>query len=127
MDSHKSTIAISSQLLKPYFRAAKILGIPVTRLVEEFLSAFTGEPEQIGEEFRWISYATRERALAAAERFDAFAINEKLRGNPDVGMVAAKVLQHDGHWKVIPDYLSPADGSTWRRVASDLWPEENAP
>jgi hypothetical protein len=121
MDSHKSsTIAINSRLLKPYRRAAKLLGVPVEYLVEEFLSAFTGEPDQLGEELRWISYATRERALAAAERFETFAVEQKLRGNSDIGMVAAKVLQHDGHWKVIPDYLSrptEALGKGLRRIS----------
>ena len=42
----------------------------------------------------------------AAERFEAFAIEEKLKPNPDIGMVATKVLEHEGHWAVKPDYLS---------------------
>src|SRR2546430_9343533 len=53
-------------LPKPYRQAAKILGIRVTQLVEEYLSPFKGEPEQIGEEFRWTCYPKRECALAAA-------------------------------------------------------------
>jgi hypothetical protein len=69
-------------------------------LVEEYLSPFKGEPEQIGEEFRWTCYPKRECALAAAERFEAFAIEEKLKGSPDIGMVATKVLEHEGHWAV---------------------------
>jgi hypothetical protein len=75
MNSHKTTtVAVNSQLLKPYRQAAKILGIPVGQLVEEFLNPFKGEPEQIGKEFRWISYPMHECALAAAERFEALAI-----------------------------------------------------
>jgi hypothetical protein len=128
MDSHKSsTIAINSRLLKPYRQAANILGVPIEQLVEEFLSAFTGEPDQIGEEFRWISYATRKRALAAAERFEAFTVEEKLTGNLGVGMVATEIIERDGRWQVSTNYLSPSEGSAWRTIASDLWQEENAP
>ena len=91
MNSHKTTtVAVNSQLLKPYRQATKILGIPVGQLVEEFLNPFKGEPEQIGEEFRWISYPMHECALAAAERFEAFAIEEKPKSNPDIGMVATR-------------------------------------
>lgn len=68
MNSHKTTtVTVNSHLLKPYRQAAKILGIPVRQLVEEYLSPFKGEPEQIGEEFRWTCYPKRECALAAAE------------------------------------------------------------
>jgi hypothetical protein len=95
---------VNSHLLKPYRQAAKILGIPVRQLVEEYLSPLKGEPEQIGEEFRWTYYPKRECALAAAERFEAFAIEEKLKGSPHIGMVATKVLEHEGHWAVKPDY-----------------------
>jgi hypothetical protein len=125
MNSHKTTtVAVNSQLLKPYRQATKILGIPVGQLVEEFLNPFKGEPEQIGEEFRWISYPMHECALAAAERFEAFAIEEKPKSNPDIGMVATEVLEREGHWAVKPDYLSTSEGSTWRTIASDLWGEE---
>jgi hypothetical protein len=90
-------------------------------LVEEYLSPFKGEPEQIGEEFRWTCYPKRECALAAAERFEAFAIEEKLKGSPHIGMVATKVLEHEGHSAVKPDCLSTSKGSKWRTIASDLW------
>ena len=125
MNSHKTTtVTVNSHLLKPYRQAAKILGIPVRQLVEEYLSPFKGEPEQIGEEFRWTCYPKRECALAAAERFEAFAIEEKLKGSPHIGMVATKVLEHEGHSAVKPDYLSTSKGSKWRTIASDLWGEE---
>jgi hypothetical protein len=125
MNSHKTTtVTVNSHLLKPYRQAAKILDIPVRQLVEEYLSPFKGEPEQIGEEFRWTCYPKRECALAAAERFEAFAIEEKLKGSPDIGMVATTVLEHEGHWAVKPDYLSTSKGSKWRTIASDLWWEE---
>ena len=125
MNSHKTTtVTVNCHLLKPYRQAAKILGIRVTQLVEEYLSPFKGEPEQIGEEFRWTCYPKRECALAAAERFEAFAIEEKLKGSPHIGMVATKVLEHEGHWVVKPDYLSTSKGSKWRTIASDLWGEE---
>ena len=122
MNSHKTTtVAVNSHLLKPYRQATKILGIPVRQLVEEYLSPFKGEPEQIGEEFPWTCYPKRECALAAAERFEAFAIEEKLKGSPDIGMVATEVLEHEGYWAVKPDYLTTSEGSTWRTIASDLW------
>ncbi len=105
MNSHKTTtVTVNCHLLKPYRQAAKILGIPVRQLVEEYLK--------------------RECALAAAERFEAFAIEEKLKGSPHIGMVATKVLEHEGHWVVKPDYLSTSKGSKWRTIASDLWGEE---
>jgi hypothetical protein len=73
---------------------------------------------------RILNIPKRECALAAAERFEAFAIEEKLKGSPHIGMVATKVIEHDGHWAVKPDYLSTSKGNKWRTIASDLGGEE---
>ena len=126
MNSHKTTtVTVNSHLLKPYRQAAKILGIPVRQLVEEYLSPFKGEPEQIGEVFRWTCYPKRECALAAAERFEAFAIEEKLKRQPSTsGMVATKVLEHEGHWAVKARLSVHVERKQVETIASDLWGEE---
>ena len=111
----KTTIKIDSQILEPWRDIAGILGIPLSDLIEWFLD---GQNEQLrclsemGEVISDWPLKTRERAQAAADRFEAFAIERKLSGDRDVGTVAAEVVPDGEGWTVKAHYLSPA-GKRW--------------
>jgi hypothetical protein len=88
----------------------------LSEYLEEYLSEMghnLSGLDNIGEEISDRSYETRQKAQAVADRFEAFAIEAKLAGEPDVGTVAAEVLPDGEGWIVKAHYLSPA-GKTWR-------------
>ena len=129
MNPHRTTtLKIRSQLLKPYRQVAKILGIPVASYLERYLQTLSsdlfGEPLQhIANEFWCTSYPTRSLAFAAAERFEAYAIEEKLKSNPDVGTIATSVVERSpGDWSVKASYLFKGG---WKLIASDLWGDDD--
>ena len=82
----KLHLEIDRELLAPYNQVAGILGIPPERYVTSYLEALLddlgADPVQhIANELFYESYRSRELAEAAAERFEAYAIDEKLNGN----------------------------------------------
>ena len=93
----KTTIKIDSQVLEPWRDIAGILGMTLSDFLEE-TSAQLGDDlrdlSQIGEEISDWPYETREEAQAVADRFEAFAVEQKLSGDSDVGTVAAEVVSH---------------------------------
>jgi hypothetical protein len=110
----KTTIKIDSQVLEPWRDIAWILGMTLSDFLEGYLRQLGCDLrglDNIGEEISdW--YQTREEAQAVADRFEAFAIERKLSGDP-VGTVAAEVVAVDDKYTVKAHYLSPA-GKRWR-------------
>src|ERR1700688_2010499 len=105
----KTTIKIDTALLQPWRDIAGILGMPLSDYLEEYLGDLghcLQRLEDIGEEISDRPYATRQEAQVVADRFEEFAIEAKLAGEPDVGTVAAEVVDDDGGWTVKAHYLS---------------------
>lgn len=128
--SRTTTVNVRSQLLKPYRQVAKILGVPVASYLETHLQPFLDNLEEnslsyIAEEFCCRSYPSRKSAEAAAERFEAYAIEEKLKGSPNIGTIATSVVEcSPGDWSVKVDYLLKAGKGGWKSITTDLpWDE----
>jgi hypothetical protein len=123
----KTPIKIERQLLVHYRQVARILGIPTARYVETYLKILLtdlslGPLEHIANELFYKSYDSREQAEAAAERFEAFAVEQRLAGNGDAGTITTEVVEHlPDDWRVKAYYLYKAG---WRVIASDLWGED---
>jgi hypothetical protein len=121
-------IEVDRQLLVKYTLVARILGIPLLRYVESYLQTLltdlTPDPVQhIANELFYESYRSRDLAEAAAERFETFAIEQKLEGNARVGTVSTSVEEYQkGCWRVKVHYLTAAG---WNLIASDLWGEDD--
>jgi hypothetical protein len=70
-----------------------------------------------------MSYPSRKSAEAAAERLEVYAIEEKLKGNPDIGTITTSVVERSpGDWSVKVSYLFKGG---WKLIASDLWGEDD--
>jgi hypothetical protein len=117
-----TTIRIKSQLLKPYRQVAKILGIPTASYLENYLAGtLSSDVGDIAEEFCSVSYPSQKNAEAAAERFEAYAIEEKL-GNPDISTFTTNVVERSpGNWSVKVSYLFRG---RWKLITTDLWDED---
>jgi hypothetical protein len=129
MKMPKTRIKIDSQVLAPWRDIAGILGWSLDRYLEWYLSGqsdYLRDLDLIGEEISDRYYETREEAEAVAERFEAFAIDAKLAGDPDAGTVAAEVVpKDDGCWTIKAHYLSP-NGKTWKSSSViDDWNGQN--
>jgi hypothetical protein len=114
----KTTIKIDSQVLEPWCEIAEILGVSLSRYIEEFLSSLKIQDEglpRIAQEVEHLAYRRREQAEAIAERFEAFAIEKQLEGRrADIGTIATRIEPtEDGYWTIKTDYLSP-NGKRWR-------------
>jgi hypothetical protein len=124
----KTPLEVDRELLAAYDRVAGILGIPTARYVKSYLKALLSDlgsdpVQHIANELFYESYRSRQLAEAAAERFEAFAISEKLEGNSAAVTVTTEVVEHQrGFWRVKVHYLTKAG---WRLIASDLWGEDD--
>jgi hypothetical protein len=121
-------IDVDRLLLVQYNTVAKILGVPVSRYLESYLRILSDELasnplEWIANELFHNRHASREAAEAAAERFEAYAIEEKLAGNAAASTISASVAEYlPGDWRVKVHHLTRRG---WRLIASDLWEEED--
>jgi hypothetical protein len=124
----KLHLEIDRELLAPYNQVAGILGISTARYIESYLGALvhdlSPDPVQhIANELFYESYRSRELAEAAAERFEAFAIEEKLKGNSAAGTITTEVTEYQpGFWRVKVHYLTKTG---WKLIAWDLWDEDD--
>jgi hypothetical protein len=118
----KQTIEIDSRILGPFRQIAAVLGVPVHELIETVLEDRAGEIERdslsdlILLYFADLSFPSRRRAEAVAERIEAFAIESSLAGRQYSGTVSTGVGRlADGSWTVKIDYLS-APGGKWHSI-----------
>jgi hypothetical protein len=124
----KLHLEVDRELLAAYDRVAGILGIPTSRYVESYLKALLSDlgsdpVQHIANELSYESYRSRKLAEAAAERFEAFAISEKLQGNTAASTVTTEVVEYQrGFWRVKVHCLTKAG---WRLIAWDLWDEDD--
>ncbi len=66
-----------------------------------------------------MSYPSRKSAEAAAERLEVYAIEEKLKGNPDIGTIPTSVVERSpGDWSVKVSYLFKVKHPTGSSLAS---------
>lgn len=121
-------LEVDRELLEPYDRVARLLGVPFRGYVENYLRILASELEThplqyIANEYVHTRYASRELAQAAAERFETYAIEEKLGGNSEVDTISASVAEYrPGDWRVKVYYLSQHG---WKLIAADLWGEDD--
>jgi hypothetical protein len=119
----KETVIIDSEVLQPWREIAGILGMTVSEYLQRYLSEHLDHIRDDGllyvsDEIEDTRYETREEAEAVTERFEAFAIESKLAGAPDVGIVAAEAVPtDDGDWTVKAHYLSPSAKRGWRSLS----------
>jgi hypothetical protein len=124
--AQKIPLRVDPSLLSNYAQVATILGVPLQQYVESYLRILTDELEAnplewIANEFFHTPYRSRKLAEAAAEKFEAYAIDENLTGNAE-GTISTSVTEYaPGDWRVKVHYLSQHG---WRLVASDLWEDE---
>jgi hypothetical protein len=124
----KTPLEIDRELLAAYDRVAGILGIPTSRYIESYLKALLNDlgsdpVQHIASELFYKSYRSRELAEAAAERFEAFAISEKLEGNTAASTVTTEVVEYrPDDWRVKVYNLFKG---RWRLIASDPWGEDD--
>jgi hypothetical protein len=121
-------LEVDQELLTTYNRIAVILGVPVSRYIESYVRVLLDDlgpdpVQHIAEELFHESYRSRVLAEAAAERLEAFAIEEKLRGNALASTVTTELVEYQrGYWRVKVHYLTKAG---WKLVAADLWGEDD--
>src|ERR1700693_1208505 len=124
----KLPIEVDVRLLKPYERVAGILGVPVARYVESYLKALLDDlgldpVQHVANELFYESYRSRELAEAAAEKLEAYAIDEKLKGTSAASTITTDVTAYQqGYWRVKVHFLTKAG---WKLVAADLWGEDD--
>ena len=79
---------------------------------------------RIASELFYESYRSRKLAEAAAERFEAFEISEKLNGNPDASTVTTEVVEYQlGFWRVKVHLLTKTG---WKLIAWDRDEEDKS-
>jgi hypothetical protein len=124
----KLHLEIDRELLAAYDRVAGILGILTSRYVESYLKALLSDlgsdpVQHIANELFCESYRSRKLAEAAAERFEAFAISEKLQGNTAASTVTTEVTEYrPDDWRVKVYNLFKG---RWKLIASTLWEEDD--
>jgi hypothetical protein len=120
----KTTIEIDSDLLVTFNRISAVLGIPAAQYIESYLKDLPANLGQdpvlhVADELFYQSYRSQELAEAAAERFEAYAIEQQLEGNHAASVICTEVvLFQTGFWRVKVNHLTRLG---WRVVASDLW------
>src|SRR5258708_6328539 len=96
----KETLRIDSHVLQPWREIAGILGMTVSGYVGRHLDGYRNQIQAEGlvffaEEAEAYSYETRELAQSVADRFEAFAIEAKLEGRPNIGTISTAVVPTD--------------------------------
>jgi hypothetical protein len=120
----KVPIEIDSDLLVQFNRISAVLGISPARYIESYLKDLLASLGQdpalyVANELFFNSYPSRELAEAAAEKFEAYAIEQKLEGNGVASVISTEVVEYQsGFWRVKVNHLTHRG---WRVVASDLW------
>jgi hypothetical protein len=120
----KTPIEIDSDLLVHFNRISAILGISPAKYIETYLkdlSADLGHDPalHVANELFYQSYRSRELAEAAAEKLEAYAIEQKLEGNRTASVITTDIVEYQsGFWRVKVNHLTRLG---WRVVASDLW------
>jgi hypothetical protein len=124
----KTTIEIDSDLLVQFNRISDILGISPAKYVESYLKALPADLGldpvlHVANELFYESYRSPELAQAAAERLEAYAVEQKLEGNAAAGVISAEAVQYQtGFWRVKVSHLT---WGSWHLIASDLWGEDD--
>ena len=124
----KLSLEVDVRLLKPYERVARILGVPVARYIESYLKALLDDlgldpVQHVANELFYESYRSRRLAEAAAEKLEAFAIEQKLEGNAMASVITTEVVEYQqGFWRVKVHFLTKTG---WKLVAADLLGEDD--
>jgi hypothetical protein len=123
----KTTVEIDSDLLVQFNRISAILGISPARYIESYLKDLPANLGQdpvlhVSNELFFESYRSRELAEAAAERLEAYAVEQQLEGSRVASVVSTEVVEYQtGFWRVKVNHLTRYG---WRVVASDLWEDD---
>jgi hypothetical protein len=104
----KTQLWIDSKALEPWQRIADVLGLSLQQYIEQFMRDCGRENEHfliLDEAVSTTHYATREAALAVAERYELYMVDRRLEGRKSVITVAEPVQADNGTWGIETDYL----------------------